>query len=135
MSVDSIGKAKYYLTFIDDKTRMTFVYFIKHKNEVFGKFLEFKAYVEKQTGKRIKTLRSDNDGEYVSHKLATYLKTRGIAHQTTVPNTPEQNRVAERANHTINERARNMLNERHLSQEYWAEAVNTAIYLKNRSPQ
>src|SRR4051794_31655273 len=41
MSVDSISKAKYYLTFINDKTCMTFVYFIKHKNEVFGKFLEF----------------------------------------------------------------------------------------------
>src|SRR5215469_9456007 len=105
----SLGGAKYFLTFIDDKTRNTFVYFLKSKDEVLKYFQEFKALAENQTGKRIKILRSDNGGEYVSHAFKAYLKSNGIHHQTTVAYTPEQNGVAERANRTIVERARSML--------------------------
>jgi transposase InsO family protein len=59
---------------------------------------------------------------------------KGIRHQTTVPYTPQQNGVVERVNRTAVEKARSMLLDAGLSKKYWAEAVNTAIYLKNRSP-
>ena len=134
MSKTSLGKTRYFLTFIDDKSRMTFVYFLRSKDEVFTKFKEFKSLVENQTGKRIKTLRSDNGGEYTSHNFQRYLKAQGILHQKTAPYTPEQNGVAERANRTIVEKARCMLQEYGMNHEFWAEAVNTAVYLKNRSP-
>lgn len=134
MKQTSLGGSRYFLTFIDDKTRNTFVYFLKSKNEVFTKFQEFKALVEKQTGKNIKILRSDNGGEYVSHAFDMYLKSNGIQHQTTIAYTPEQNGVAERANRTIVERARSMLHSQELGYELWAEAVAAAVYLKNRSP-
>jgi hypothetical protein len=62
------------------------------------------------------------------------LRTCGIRHQTTVPHTPEQNRVAERANRTIMEKARCMIQDSKLGVKFWEEAVNNAIYLKNRSP-
>ena len=130
----SLGGARYFLTFIDDKSRKTFVYFLKTKDEVFDKFKEFKSMVEKQIGKKIKILRSDNGGEYTSKKFEQYLKWKGIIHQTTVPYTPEQNGVAERANRTIVERARSMLHAKNLGYEFWAEAVATAVYLKNCSP-
>ena len=90
--------------------------------------------VENYTGKRIKTLRSDNDGEYISTTFTQYLKSQGIQHQLTIPYTPEQNGVAERANHTIVEKARSMLYARDMDLKFWAEAVSTAIYLKNRNP-
>ena len=111
MSEPSIGKARYFVTFIDDKTRKTFVYFLKQKSDAFEKFKQFKSAVENKTGKRIKTLRSDNGGEYTSNEFETYLKKHGIAHQKTAPYTPEQNGVAERANRTIVEMARSMLHE------------------------
>ena len=130
----SLGGAKYFITFIDDKTRKSFVYFLKSKDEVFEKFKEFKALVENQTGKRIKALRSDNGGEYVSNAFSKYLKAHGIHHQKTVAYTPEQNGVAERANRTIVERARSMLHAEGMGYEFWAEAVATAVYLKNLSP-
>jgi hypothetical protein len=60
MSVASMQGELYYVTFMDDFSRKTWIFFIKTKDEVFSQFREFKAQVENQTGKRIKVLRSDN---------------------------------------------------------------------------
>jgi len=57
--IESIGGYKYYVSFIDDHTRKVWVYFMKHKGEVFQHFLNFKAMVEKEKGVSIKCLRSD----------------------------------------------------------------------------
>ena len=78
MSTNSIGGARYFVTFIDDKSRKTFVYFLRTKDQVFTKFKEFRAMVQIQTGKRIKALRSDNGGEYISKNFQKYLKLSGI---------------------------------------------------------
>ncbi len=134
MHVTSFGGARYVVTFTDDFTRYTVVYFLKMKNEVFAKFLEYKALMEKQTSKQIKTLRSDNGGEYISNAFNDFLRANGIRHETTVPYTPEHNAVSERLNRTLVEKARTMLADSSLPLEYWAEAVCTATYLKNRSP-
>lgn len=134
MSTHSWGGALYLLTFTDDFSRKTFGYLLKSKSEVFSKFVEYKHLVENQTGERIKVLRTDNGGEYVNHILSTFLKENGIVHQTTIPYTPQQNGVSERANRTIIEKARSMLKDSKLPLSYWGEAVNTAIYLKNRMP-
>ena len=88
MNVTSVGGSRYFIIFIDDKTRMTFISFIKTKNEVFEKFKDFKALVENQQCKRIKRLRSDNGGEYTSKKFEDYLKECGIQHEKTIPYTP-----------------------------------------------
>jgi len=90
--------------------------------------------VEKQTGKCIKILRSDQGGEYKSKAFNTYCKSNGIQQQFTVPHTPQQNGVAERWNRTLVESARSMLQGKNISNGFWAEAVNTAVYLKNRCP-
>ena len=86
------------------------------------------------TGERIKCLHSDNGGEYLSNEFSDYLKKKGIKRQLTVPRTPEQNGVAERANRTIQETARSMLCGAGLPDSFWAEAVLTTVILKNRSP-
>ena len=134
MHVSSVGGARYFLTLIDDFTRHSVVYFLKSKTEVLEKFKEYKSLVENQTGKRIKTLRTDNGTEYVNENFLSFLRRCGIRHETTIPYTPQQNGVAERLNRTLVERARTMILESGVSTDFWAEAVNTANYLKNRSP-
>jgi len=59
--IQSIGGCKYYVSFIDDHTRKVWVYFMKHKGEVFQHFLNFKIMVEKEKGVSIKCLRSDSN--------------------------------------------------------------------------
>ena len=68
----SMNQAKYALTFIDDFSRYCWVYFLKHKSEVFGLFKVFKALVENQYGRKLKVLRSDNGGEYVKFEFIQY---------------------------------------------------------------
>lgn len=134
METKSLGHAKYFLLLVDDASRMAFVYFLKEKNQVLMFFKEFQNMVEKQTGNRIKNLRTDNGGEFCSQQMEDYLKSKGIIHQKTNPYTPEQNGLCERFNRTVVERARCLLFEAELNKSFWAEAVNTAVYLKNRSP-
>lgn len=67
--VPSISGSKYMLTFIDDFTRKVFVYFLKRKSEVTDKFLEFKEFVENQSNKKIKSLRSDNGTEFCNKRM------------------------------------------------------------------
>ena len=69
MSVDTLNGFSYFVTFIDDYSQKTWIYFLKTKDEVLEKFWEFKTQVENATGRRIKTLRSDNGGEYISMEL------------------------------------------------------------------
>lgn len=129
----SIGKAKYFLTFIDDHSRKTFVYFLKSKSEVFKIFKLFKTWAEKQTERFIKVVRSDGGGEYTSNEFQQFFKENGIQHQKTNPYTPQQNGIAERMNRTIVEKAKCMLADANLGKEYWAESVNMAVHLINRT--
>lgn len=134
METKSIGQAKYFLLFIDDASRMTYVYFLKEKNQVFQHFKEFRVLVENQTGNKIKILRTDNGGEFCSQEMEEFLKQTGIIHQKTNPHTPQQNGLSERFNRTVVERARCLLFESDLDKSFWGEAVNTAVYLMNRMP-
>jgi transposase InsO family protein len=127
-------KAVYFITFIDDHTRFTVLYAIRHKSEAFQCFLAYKAYAENATGKRLRCLRSDGGGEYHSGQFTAYLRANGITRQTTPPHTPEHNGVAERANRTLVESAKCMMHTSGLPPTYWAWALATAAFLRNRSP-
>jgi hypothetical protein len=134
MSRKSLSGCEYYLTFIDDYSRKTWIYFLKAKSEVFARFQEFGALVENQSRKRIKVLRSDNGGEYSSRQFVDFCAQHGIRRQMTVPYNPQQNGVAERKNWAITGAARSMLHDQSLPLYLWAEACATAVYLQNRSP-
>ena len=105
----SLGGSEYILTIIDDRSRYTWVYLLKRKDEVFGRFREWKTEVERSTGLKLKTLRSDNGGEYWGKEMVSYLRKEGVVHESSTPRTPEQNGVAERYNRTLTEMARCML--------------------------
>jgi transposase InsO family protein len=85
MSSISLGGCEYYVTFINDHSRRTWIYFPKTKSEVFKRFQEFKVLVENQTGRKIKVLRSDNGGEYTSTEFGYFCTQEGIRRQLTVP--------------------------------------------------
>ena len=107
-SVSSLAGSRYYVTFIDDATRKVWIYFLKNKSEGFATFKKWKLAVELETNHKVKSLRSDNGGEYSSKVFVDYCAEQGIRMRKTVPETPQQNGVAERMNRTLNERARSM---------------------------
>ncbi|KAK4402464.1 Retrovirus-related Pol polyprotein from transposon TNT 1-94 [Sesamum angolense] len=134
MRTPSHEQNRYFILFIDDYSRMTWVYFMREKSEVFKVFKKFKNLVEKQSGRSIKVLRSDRGKEYNNSEFDKFCEEEGIEHQTTVSYNPQQNGVSERKNRTVMEMARSMLQEKHLPKAFWAEAVYTAVYLLNRCP-
>ena len=134
MQTQSIGGAKYFVTFIDDYTQCCAVYFMKHKSEVFDKFKEFDAKTTNAAGRAIGTLRTDNGGEYLSSAFQNYLHKKGIRHELTVPHSPQQNGVSEQMNRTLVESAHLMITHAGLSNIFWAEAISVASYVRNRLP-
>ena len=129
MQTPSIGGCNYFLTYIDFFTRKTWVYFLKHKSDPFKCFQQFKALMENQSGYNIKILRMDIGGEYVLNDFLIFFKIHGIHKQFTTWYRCQQNGVAERKNRTIMETVHNMMASNHLSNEYWAKAGATTVYI------
>lgn len=131
----SINGYRYYFKLTDGFSKDKHVYFLKYKSETFKFFLEFKSLLEKQSGHQIKRLVNDNGGEYLDGEFQKYLKSEGIVMDTTASYTPQQNPISERGNRTTTERARCILINAKLPKKFWAEAVATAVYIENRSPE
>ena len=110
------------------------VYFLKTKDEALGAFKKFCAQVEKGQEKKVRTLRTDNGGEFCSNQFKSYCESAGINRHYTAPYTPQQNGVVERRNRTVVAMARSMLKEMKLPSFLWGEAVRHSIYLLNRLP-
>jgi hypothetical protein len=85
----SIGKAKHMLTFLDDYSRYTWVFFLGYKFEVFEHLKEFKALVETQSGRKIKALCTDNGVEYFNKDVQNLCLEARIQLQRTIPYTPQ----------------------------------------------
>ena len=96
------------VTFVDDYSRSCAVYFMAHKSDTFAMFQEFHAKVTVESGERIGVLKTDGGGECRSREFAQYLCKHQIAHEVTVPDSPEINGLAERMNRTILEKAKCM---------------------------
>ncbi|KAI3780416.1 hypothetical protein L2E82_10397 [Cichorium intybus] len=122
---------QFYVTFTDDFSRYGYIYLIKHKSDIFEKFKEFKNEVENQLGRKIKMLRSDRGGEYLSIEFLDYLKECGIVSQLSPPRTPQLNGVAERRNRTLLDMVRSMMNRASLPIHFWGYALETAAHILN----
>jgi len=97
-------------------------------------FRDYKALVEKQTGKQIKTFRSNDGEEFTYSDFIDFCKEAGIRKETNVPYNPEQNGVAKRKNRTIIEAVKVMLHDQKLPKFLWGEVANTIVYVQNISP-
>ena len=133
VQTESFGGAKYFVTFTNDYSRCCAVYVIKQKSEVLEKFKDFEAAATSEARRSIGTLRTDNS-EYLSREFEDYLKGKGIKHELTLPYSPQQNGVAEHMNKTLVKSPRTMIAHAKLPNMYWAEAISTAAYLRNRMP-
>lgn len=134
MRTTSLGGARYFATFIDDKTRYTEVVILKKRSDIINAFKNYMRRMKSETGKNIKVLPTDNAKEYLSREFTDLLESEGIRRQLTVEHTPQQNEVAERANRTLVEMARCLLLQSKLPLSLWAEAINTASFIRNRCP-
>ena len=97
-------------------------------------FIKFKVLVETQQERKIKVLRTDNGLEYCGQNFTEELDKNGIKRERTTAHTPQQNGVGERMNRTLTEMARCMLIQSKLPIHFWAEAISTAAYVRNRCP-
>jgi transposase InsO family protein len=113
-SVASTTKHRYYVIFVDDVSHKCWIFFMQKKDQTFSKFCEFKALVEKESGKQLKALRSDNGGEYISNEFKDFCSREGIQRELIAPHNPQKNGVMERKNRTIVGVARAMLHDQGL---------------------
>ena len=114
---------------MDHFTRYIWFYPLKQKSKVKDIFIKFKVIVEKHFDKTIKTLYTDNDGEYIA--LAHFLSTNDISHLTTPPHTPEHNGFSERRHLHIVVTGLTLLSHATLPLNYWPYALATTVYLIN----
>jgi transposase InsO family protein len=96
------GGKRYFMTLIDDCTRFCYIYLLKSKYEARHYFKIYKAKVENQLERKIKHVRTDRGGEYISNLFTLFCEEHGIIHERTPPYSAQSNGVAERKNHTLN---------------------------------
>lgn len=133
MESPSVGNSRYFLLFKDDFSHYKFVFFLNQKSEVKTVFEELLKRLDTQLNRKIKVLRTDNGLEFVNKDMRTIMQRHGIKHETSAAYTPEQNGAVERENRTLVEAARSMIYSKQLDIKLWAEAVNTATYVLNRT--
>jgi hypothetical protein len=131
--VESKGRKHYYITYTDDKTRLTNIYFLAKKSGAFDSYKDYEAWVDTQLDAKIKCLHSDKGGEYEGREFVMYLRSRGTAQKRTVHDTPQQNGVAERRNCVIVEWIHALLHASGLPRFLWAEAARHVVWLMNRT--
>lgn len=123
---------RYYVSFVDAFSRYTWIFFLKHKSEVFQIFQQFKTNVELQCNHKIKALQTDWGGEYRS--LVHFFKKFGIDHRVSCLHTSQQNGVVERKHRHIVDTGLSLLANAHMPLAYWDDAFSTSVYLINRLP-
>jgi histone deacetylase 1/2 len=129
---DSVGGKKYYVSFIDDYSKFTWIYLLKFKSEVFEKFHEFQQLVERLFDRKILTMQTDWGGEY--QKLHSFFEKVGITHHVSCPHAHQQNGAAERKHRHIVEVGLALLAHASMPLKFWDEAFLAATYLINRTP-
>lgn len=132
VNIESPKGTRYFVLFKDECTGYRAAYFLRQKSETFDQFRKFESLIMRQTGNKLKVLRSDNGTEYLSTQFKKFINDKGIVHELSSPYIHEQNGRAEREIRTIVDNARSMMIAKNVPKQLWPEAVNSAIYLLNR---
>lgn len=114
---------RYYLLVLDDFTKYTWVVHLRYKSEVKQVVTDFGVFVSTQFNQTIKIFRSDNGGEFVNKYLSHLYLQFGILHQTSCPNTPEQNGSAERKHRHLVKTTITLVHQASLPTQFWLEAL------------
>lgn len=131
LSISSIHKFRYFLTIVDDHTRFTWAVLLRSKHEVSTKIEHFVAMIETQFHEQVKVIRSDNGPEF---KMSSFFGKKGILHQTSCVETPQQNGRVERKHQHIMNIARALMLQSGLPKFLWSYAIQHAVFLINRTP-
>lgn len=129
---NSSCEEEFFILFIDDFSRMCWIGLLNHKDEAFEKFKALKALVEYESDHKIKCLRSDRGGEFTSDDFFDFFEEHGIKRELSTSRRPQQNRVIERMNRTIQQMAQAMLDESGTPATFCAEATFAAITILNK---
>jgi len=130
----SVDGFQYYVSFINECTRFTWIFPMKNKGEVYSIFVSFHAFLVTQFSATLRIFHSDGGGEYLNNPFKQYLLTKGIIHHISCSYTPEQNGLAERKHKHILETAITLLQTANLPSKFWFHACATSIYLINQMP-
>lgn len=124
----------FFLTIVDDNTRLTWVFLLHNKTEVPYIFRQFIIDNINQYNLKPKTIKSDNSTEFTSAEFRSIINKHGIHHQFTCLYIPQQNGRVECKHQHIIQVARALKVQASIPDEYWEECVLTAVYLINRTP-
>ncbi|KAJ9535867.1 hypothetical protein OSB04_un000981 [Centaurea solstitialis] len=130
----SMGGARYFVIFVDDHTRFTWIYLMKHRSELPHIYITFARMILTQFSKPIKILRADNAMEYKESSLLSFLQSQGTLSRYSCPGTSSQNGRAERKHIHILDTVRTLLISAKCPERFWGEAAFTAVYTINRHP-
>jgi transposase InsO family protein len=130
----SKGGHKYYIIFIDNFSRHTWIYFMKHHSEALSIYKTFSAMICTHFNTSICVFHADSTGEYLSDTLRQMLAERGTLTQFSCPSAHAQNGVAERKHCHLLESARALMIASSVPPHFWVEVVSTATYLINIQP-
>jgi histone deacetylase 1/2 len=128
----SAGKHAYYVSFIDDFSKFTWIYLLKKRSDIYQAFLNFQQYVERKFDRKIVTMQTDWASEY--EKLHAFFQTAGITHHVSFPHAHQQNGSTKRKHRHIVEVGLSLLANASMPLKYWDEAFLTATFLINFLP-
>ncbi|GKB06144.1 retrovirus-related pol polyprotein from transposon TNT 1-94 [Tanacetum coccineum] len=131
LRVQNINRKKYILVIADDYSKITWVKFLRSKDETPAFVINLLKQLQVGLNKTVWFVWTDNGIEFVNKDLTDYYESVGITHEKTVPRTPQQNGVVERRNCTLVEAARTMMIFSKAPLFLWAEAVATVCYTQN----
>ena len=128
------NKCRFFLTIVDDFTRMTWVFLLQHKSDVVQTFKDFVQHAENRHTAHIQVVRTDNGTEFCGGAMQEYLLLKGFEHQKTCVYTPQQNGVVERKHRHLLDTARALFFQSKVPIEFWGECVLAATHIINRLP-
>ncbi|KAH9109556.1 hypothetical protein AeMF1_015388, partial [Aphanomyces euteiches] len=124
----------YYELYVDEASRFKWLFLLKSKSETLDNFKKFHVYAERQFGRKIKTIMTDNAQEYLAKALTVFCSSVGIEQLYTNVCSPEENCIAEQPNNVLMNKVRCLLQDTGLDYQYWGEALNYVVCTENRSP-
>lgn len=132
VSPPSLNNAKYFVLCKDEYSAFCMVRFVERKSQIANEVKRLISKAELDTGNKLLKLVTDNGTEFNSNELSHFLREKGVIREFSVPYAHEQNGFIEREIRSTTEAARALLNKSGLAKSLWAEAVNTAVYVRNR---
>ena len=129
--VASIGGSRYFVVFINDYSRYSWIFPMKSRSEILPIYSNFAKMVETQFSKRIKTFHSDNALEYTQYAFQALLHSYGTVHHLTCPGTSQQNGRAERKLRHILDTIRALLLSAKVPAPFWGEAALNVVHAIN----